>query len=101
MKEKFEPQKERKNLQKYEVLDEQFYKQISNVINESRKTIYNFINFDLIQTNWKIGKMIDEKQKSLVRADYGEKLILELAEQMRNDFGQGYSKSNLYIMLKF
>ena len=101
MKEKLEPRKEIKNLQKYEVLDEPFYKQITNVIFESRKHIYSVINSDLIKANWKIGKMIDEKQKRLERAEYGERLITELSQQMTKDFGNGYSKSNLFLMRKF
>ena len=95
-------QKEIKNTStKFEVLDETFYKEVSNVIYESRKHIYNVINSGLVVTNWKIGKMIDEKQECLERAEYGEKLIIELSEQMTKDFGKGYSKSNLYLMLKF
>ena len=101
MKEKFKPRKETKNLQKYEVLDESFYNQITNVIFESRKHIYSVINFYLVQANWKIGKMIDEKQERLERAEYGERLIMELSEQMTKDFGTGYSKSNLFLMRKF
>ena len=87
--------------EKYEVLDMTFYNKVSNVIIQSRKHIYSVINQDLVLANWKIGKMIDEKQKSLPRAEYGEKLIEELSKQMTNDFGKGYSKSNLFLMLKF
>ena len=88
-------------LSKYEVLDETFYKEVTNIITESRKSVYNFVNSELVITNWKIGKMIDEKQKSLPRAEYGEKLIKELSSQMTKDFGEGYSEKNLFRMRKF
>ncbi len=87
--------------EKYEVLDMTFYNEVSNVIIQSRKHIYSVINQDLVLANWKIGKMIDEKQKSLPRAEYGQKLIKELSIKMTKDFGSGYSKRNLANMRKF
>ena len=88
-------------LPKYEILDTTFYKEVSDVIYQSRKHIYSVINSDLVLANWKIGKMIDEKQAKLKRADYGEKLVEELSIQMTKDFGQGFSKRNLFLMRKF
>lgn len=90
-----------KRLLECEILDVAFYKEISGIIIQSRKHIYSVINSDLINANWKIGKMIDEKQKSLPRAKYGEKLVDELSKQMTKDFGKGYTKRNLYQMRKF
>ncbi len=45
--------------------------------------------------------MIDEKQKSLPRVEYGEKLVEELSIQMTKDFDVGYSERNLRLMRKF
>lgn len=45
--------------------------------------------------------MIDEKQNSLPRAEYGEKLLKELSSQMTKDFGKGYTESNLKSMRMF
>ena len=90
-----------KELSKYEFLDTAFYNEVATVINESRKSIYNYVNSSLVVANWKIGKMIDEKQNSLSRAEYGKKLISELANQMTKDFGSGYSERCLWMMRKF
>ena len=90
-----------KELSKYEFLDTAFYNEVTTVINESRKSIYNYVNSSLVIANWKIGKMIDEKQNSLSRAEYGKKLISELASQMTKDFGSGYSERCLWMMRKF
>lgn len=90
-----------KELSKYEFLDTAFYNEVATVINESRKSIYNYVNSSLVIANWKIGKMIDEKQNSLSRAEYGEKLVEELSIQMSKDFGSGYSKDSLFRMRKF
>ena len=87
--------------QKFAVLDNTFYSKITNIINDSRKRIYSNIDSELVMANWKTGKLIDEKQKSLPRAEYGEKLIEELSIQMTKDFGVGYSERNLRLMRKF
>lgn len=87
--------------EKFEVLDQSFYSEISDIIIQSRKRIYSNIDSELVTANWRIGKMVDEKQKSLPRAEYGEKLIEELSIQMTKDFGSGYSKRNIFLMRKF
>ena len=59
---------------KYEVLDQTFYNEITEIITQSRKRIYSNIDSELVMANWKTGKLIDEKQKSLPRAEYGKNL---------------------------
>ena len=86
---------------KYEVLDQLFYNKITDVIFQARKRVFSNIDLEQVMANWKTGKLIDEKQKSLSRAEYGKKLIEELSIQMSNDFGVGYSKRNLEMMRKF
>ena len=101
MQKKIETKQTKNQLSKYEVLDTGFYKEVSSVISKYRKHINNTINFDLVLANWEIGKMIDEKQSSLPRAEYGEKLITELSTQMTKDFGKGYTEANLRYMRMF
>ena len=101
MKPKLDLNQVKNRLSNYEVLDNNFYNGVRNVIFQYRKHIYTTINFDLVLANWEIGKMIDEKQQSLPRAEYGHKLIKELSLQMTNDFGKGYSERNLEQMRKF
>ena len=101
MKPKLDLNQVKNRLSNYEVLDNNFYNGVRNVIFQYRKHIYTTINFDLVLANWEIGKMIDEKQQSLPRAEYGHKLIKELSLQMTKDFGKGYSERNLEQMRKF
>ena len=101
MQKKLDSKETKRQLSKYEVLDTCFYREVSGVISKYRKHINNTINFDLVLANWEIGRMIDEKQNSLPRAEYGEKLISELSTQMTKDFGKGYTESNLRYMRMF
>lgn len=86
---------------KFEILENTFYSEIKDIIAQARKRIYRNIDFELVMANWKIGKMLDEKQNSFPRAEYGKKLIEELSIQMTKDFGSGYSERNLRLMRKF
>lgn len=101
MQKQLDTKETKSKLSKYEVLDTCFYREVSGVISKYRKHINNTINFDLVLANWEIGRMIDEKQSSLPRAEYGEKLISELSTQMTKDFGKGYNESNLRYMRMF
>ena len=80
---------------KFEIFENTFYSEIKDIIAQARKRIYRNIDFELVMANWKIGKMLDEKQNSFPRAEYGKKLIEELSIQMTKDFGSGYSERNL------
>ena len=85
----------------FQYLDSNFYLDIKNLILEARKRIYTNIKYEMVLTNWQIGKMIVEKQGGEKRADYGIGLIKELSEQMTRDFGKGYTERNLWFMKQF
>lgn len=101
MTEKINPKEGQNSFTNYEVLDTAFYKRVSNIIYESRKHIASVINTDLLYANWEIGRMIVEKQKSLKRAEYGERLISELSARMCKEFGKGFDESNLRKIRQF
>jgi len=39
--------------------------------------------------------MIVEQQKGQERADYGQRLLIELSKRMTSDFGKGFSERSL------
>ena len=101
MSQKIIKKKVKTDVTNFEVLDKTFYNSITDLIFQSRRRVYSKIDSELIFTNWELGKKIDEKQQSLLRAEYGEKLIVELSVEMTKDFGIGYSERNLRLMRKF
>ena len=88
-------------LKDYEYLDEEFYKNVKDLLEQSRKRIYLNIQSEMVLTYWQIGKMIVEKQGGESRAKYGDGLIKELSIQMTKDFGKGFTSRNLWFMKKF
>ena len=86
------------NLEKYNYIDEEFYKDIKKVLEEARKRVYRNIQSEMVMAYWQIGKMIVEKQGGVNRAMYGDGLIKELSIQMTTDYGKGYDERNLRNM---
>ncbi|WP_207736129.1 PDDEXK nuclease domain-containing protein [Fusibacter ferrireducens] len=50
---------------------------------------------------WNIGKKIREEVLLDNRAEYGQEVVKELSDQLRSEFGKGFSKRNLFNMIKF
>ncbi len=64
----------------------------------SRRTVYRAVNFAMTQSYWNIGRVIvEEEQSGQDRAEYGQFLIKELSKRLTENFGKGFTKSNLYL----
>ena len=85
-----------------DIIINDIYKQISNIItNNKNKMIYQ-INNTLINNNFMIGKIIVEnEQNGNIRAEYGKDILKKLSKKLTNKFGSGYSRSNLQNMRLF
>ena len=78
------------------------YESIRQVIEKARGTAYRAVNFIMVAAYWNIGKIIvEEEQKGNTRAGYGEKLIIELSARLFKDYGDGFTKRNLWYMREF
>ena len=76
-----------------------YYKEIKNELinNEINKAVKNYsINKSDLDTYYNVGKMLSEAGNH-----YGEGIIKEYSKRLTNDLGKGYSKRNLWLMLKF
>ena len=87
---------------KKEQINLEFLKDLKTIIEESRKTVVKHVNVIMIQTYWNIGKrIVEEEQKGNLKAEYGSRLLKEISKELTNEFGRGFSKSNLFSMRKF
>jgi len=62
-----------------------------DLILNSRKFVYQTANFAMVETYWRIGEKIVEKQGGIERAKYGDELIESLSEKLTAEFGKGFS----------
>ena len=85
----------------FKYIDEEFYRDIQNVLEEARERVYRNIQSEMVLAYWQIGKMIVEKQGGEPRANYGDGLIKELSIKLTQDFGKGFTERNLRVMRQF
>lgn len=81
---------------------ETFYTQIIELLKNARKRVISTINKTMVETYFEIGKrIVEEEQKGEERAQYGEKIIKNLSKTLTNEFGRGFSMTNLKQMKQF
>lgn len=69
---------------------------LSELLERSRRLTARSVNAIMTATYWEIGRRIVEvEQKGEERAEYGEKLLERLADDLTNRFGRGFSLRNL------
>lgn len=79
-----------------------FYDRIAELLKSTRKNIVQTINKTMVYTYFEMGRMIvEEEQKGKERAEYGKQLLKELSTKLTNEFGKGFSVTNLQQMKNF
>ena len=82
--------------------DTEFFKQISDVLAAARQYAKRQLDSTIVATYYEVGRMIVEReQQGQKRAQYGIKLIKGLSEYLREQYGRGYSVTNLKSIRKF
>ena len=76
--------------------------QIANLIEQAKQHVIAQVNSTMTCTYYEIGRMIvEQEQKGQKRAEYGAKIIPDLAKKLTVRLGKGFSKSNLANMRQF
>lgn len=76
--------------------------EIRELLKNARKNVAQQVNTQLLTTYWNIGRIIVEyEQQNQIRADYGKQTLKELSKELTQEFGKGFSRSNLQNMRAF
>jgi len=76
--------------------------EIKAIMETARQKISSDMNIAMITTYWQLGKcIVTNEQNGELKAQYGQKLLVELSRRLTLELGKGYSKSNLYNMRDF
>lgn len=79
-----------------------FIVKISQYIDNARNSVQKTINIEMIKAYWLIGQeIVEEEQKGLVRAKYGQALVMELGQKLSARYGKGFSEANIKNMRQF
>ena len=84
------------------LMTNEMIEQIKQVMGQARANVAKVVNNELITAYWNIGRIIVEhEQESNERAVYGKQTLKELSKVLTEEFGKGFSVSNLQFMRRF
>ena len=73
-----------------------------SIIEVARDSAYQAVNAALVQRNWLLGRRIAEEELcGENRAEYGLEIIKKLSRELTNEYGKGFTKTNLYNFYLF
>ena len=69
---------------------------IREILASARASVARSVNTTQVVSYWLIGReIVEEEQRGAKRAEYGQRLLAQLAVRMQAEFGRGYSVHNL------
>lgn len=75
---------------------------LRGLIADSRRQVLRAVDAVQVRTCWAVGRHIVEfEQGGAARADYGARLLPQLAGRLTAEFGRGFDASNLHKMKQF
>ena len=76
--------------------------EIGDLLTAARSNVARQVNNELLSTYWNIGRIIAEYEQTVPeRADYGKQTLKELSKALTNEFGKGFSVSDIQFMRRF
>jgi predicted nuclease of restriction endonuclease-like (RecB) superfamily len=83
-------------------LNTKFYSRIIDLLQTARENVVHAVNQTMVLTYFEIGRLIvEEEQNGSMRAEYGKQILKELSKVLTNEFGRGFSVTNLKQMRQF
>lgn len=79
-----------------EINDNKLLQDVQVIVETGKNVVYRSVNAAMLMTYWKIGeRIVMEEQDGSARAEYGKRLISQLAKDLTNIYGKGYSARSL------
>ena len=79
----------------------ELYQDACTIIEQAQAMAYRAVNEVLIKRNWLLGMRIQREVLKDKRAEYGEQVVKNLAMELTNRYGKGFSMRNLYNFVAF
>lgn len=78
------------------------YQDIRDILLSARKQVRQTVNTTMVQAYWQIGRLIvEDEQGGEKRAEYGKRVLPELAKRLSTEFGRGFSAQSLWNFRQF
>ena len=75
--------------------------EIKDLIQSAKQRAAVAVNAELTMLYWQVGERINREILKGERADYGKQIVASLAKSLTAQFGRGWSKRNLFQMVRF
>ena len=77
------------------------YNRITELIEIAIRNVAAKVNSEMTLLYWNIGKDITDNVLKNKKAEYGNSVIKKLSQNLTLKYGRGYSRANLFRMIKF
>jgi len=78
------------------------FSELQNIISQARTGAVRSINSCQVAANYLIGqRLVEHEQEGQKRAKYGKETLVSFSSQLTDEFGKGFSATNLELMRKF
>jgi hypothetical protein len=77
------------------------YQGIRDILLSARTQVRQAVTTTMVQAYWQIGRLFVEYEQGERRAEYGKRVLPELAKRLAAEFGKGFSGTNLKIFRQF
>jgi predicted nuclease of restriction endonuclease-like (RecB) superfamily len=75
--------------------------EVRQLIESAKTQAVTAVNVEMTLLYWRIGQRINNEILDGERAEYGERLILNLSQQLSREYGRGFTEKNLRRMMQF
>jgi hypothetical protein len=79
---------------------QQLLADVCHIIDDTRTRVAVYVNSEVCMTNWRIGTRIKEDVLYDKRAEYGKQVVKNLAVQLTERYGKGWSEKTLRHCLR-
>ena len=82
--------------------EKRFVEDIKQIVATAKTQAYRAVNLMQVASNWLLGwRIVEQEQHGKARADYGAYVIKLASETLTQEFGKGYSETNIRGFRKF
>lgn len=75
---------------------------LKTIVSKARSKAFAAVNHSLVERNWRIGKrIVEEEQNGASRAEYGKHVIEIASAALTEEFGKGFSYTNIANYKRF
>ena len=87
---------------KYNDEDNMLVNDLRSIVSKARSKAFAAVNYSLVERNWRIGqRIVEQEQNGASRAEYGKHVIEVASAALTEEFGKGFSETNIRSYRKF